>query len=62
MAAEPCLRVLAILNTEKANVLISPKPYEIERFCRNFRPKGYLRNVLFAIFKKFSPPQKWRPF
>ena len=47
---------------KKANVLISPKPCEIERFCRNFRPTGYLRNVLFAIFKKISPPQKWRPF
>ena len=23
---------------------------------------GYLRNVLFAIFKKFSPPHIWRPF
>ena len=31
---------------------------EIERFRRNFRPTGYLRNVIFAIFKKFSPPQK----
>ena len=35
---------------------------EIERFRRNFRPTGYLRSVLFAIFQKFSPPQKWRPF
>ena len=35
---------------------------EIERFRRNFRPTGYLRNVLLAIFKKFSPPQKWQPF
>ena len=43
---------------KKANVLISPKLCEIERFRRNFRPTGYLRNVLFAIFKKFSPPQK----
>ena len=32
------------------------------RFRRNFRPTGYLRNVIFAIFKKISPPQKWRPF
>ena len=31
-------------------------------FRRNFRPTGYLSNVLFAIFKKFSPPQKWLPF
>ena len=23
---------------------------------------GYLRNVLLAIFKKFSPPHIWRPF
>ena len=29
---------------------------------RNFQPTGYLRNVLFAIFKTFSPPQKWWPF
>ena len=35
---------------------------EIERFRRNFQPTGYLRSVIFAIFKKFSPPQKWRPF
>ena len=47
---------------KKGNVLISPKPCEIERFRRSFRPTGYLMNVLFAIFKKFSPPQKWRPF
>ena len=47
---------------KKANVLISPKPCEIERFGQNFRPTGYLRNVIFAFFKKFSPPQKWRPF
>ena len=47
---------------KKANVLISPKPCEIERFRRNFRPTGYIRNVIFAIFKKISPPQKWRPF
>ena len=47
---------------KKANVLISPKPCEIERFRHNFRPTGYLRNVLFAIFQKFSPPQKWQPF
>ena len=24
---------------------------------QNFRPPGYLRNVLLAIFKKFSLPQ-----
>ena len=47
---------------KKANVLISPKPCEIQRFRRNFWPIGYLRNVVFAIFKKFSPPQKWQPF
>ena len=28
----------------------------------NFQPTGYLSIVLLAIFKKFSPPQKWRPF
>ena len=33
-----------------------------ERFRQNFRPTGYLTIVLLAIFKKFSPPQKWRPF
>ena len=27
-----------------------------------FSTIGYLRKVLFAIFKKISPPQKWRPF
>ena len=27
-----------------------------------FSPTGYLRNVIFAVFKKFSPPQKWGPF
>ena len=43
-------------------MLISPKPCEIERFRRNFRPTGYLRNVIFAIFKKNFPPPKWRPF
>ena len=30
---------------------------EIERFRRNFRPTGYLRNVIFAIFKKFLLPK-----
>ena len=34
----------------------------MERFHQNFRPTGYLWNVIFTIFKKFSPPQKWRPF
>ena len=54
----------AILNFRifAKNGKISLKPCEIERFRRNFRPTGYLRNVLLAIFKKFSPPQKWRPF
>ena len=32
------------------------------RFRQNFRPAGYLRIVLLPIFKKFSPPRKWRPF
>ena len=27
-----------------------------------FSITGYLRNVLLAIFKKFSSPQIWRPF
>ena len=31
---------------------------EIERFRRNFRPTVYLRNVLFAIFKKIFPSPK----
>ena len=35
---------------------------KIERFRQNFRPTGDLRNAIFAIFQKFSPPQKWRPF
>ena len=43
---------------QNTNFLLSPKPCEIERFRRNFRPIGYLRNVIFAIFKKISPPQK----
>ena len=37
-------------------------PCEIERFHRNFRPTGYLSNVLLAVFKKFSPPHIWRPY
>ena len=37
-------------------------PCEIERFRQNFRPTGYLSIVFLAIFKKFSPPLKWRPF
>ena len=47
---------------KNTKLLLSPKPCEIERFRRNIRPTEYLRNVLLAIFKKFSPPQKWRPF
>ena len=47
---------------QNTNMLLSPYPCEIERFCRNFRPTGYLSIVLLVIFKKFSPPQKWRPF
>ena len=44
-------------------MLISPKPCEMERFRRNFQPTGYLRNVLFAIFKKllFLPSAVRRP-
>ena len=33
-------------------------PCEIERFRGNFRPTGYLRNVIFAIFKKIFPSPK----
>ena len=29
---------------------------------QNFRTAGYLTILLLPIFKKFSPPQKWRPF
>ena len=47
---------------QNTKLLLSPLPCEIERFRHNFRPTGYLRKVLFAIFKKISPPQKWRPF
>ena len=50
------------LKWQNTKLLLSPKPCEIERFRRNFQPTGYLRNVLLAIFKKFSPPQKWWPF
>ena len=32
------------------------------KFRQNFRRTGYLSNAIFAIFKIFSPPQKWRPF
>ena len=47
---------------QNTKLLLSPLLCEIERFRRNFRPTGYLTKVLFAIFKKISPPQKWRPF
>ena len=47
---------------QNTNLLLSPWPCEIERFRQNFRPTGYLSIVLLVIFKKFSPPQKWRPF
>ena len=39
---------------QNTNLLLSP--CEIERFRRNFRPKGYLSHVLLGIFKKFSSP------
>ena len=35
---------------------------EMEQLRQNFRPPGYMRNVLLAIFKKFSSSEKWRPF
>ena len=49
---------------QNTNLLLSRLTVKRDRskFRRNFRPTGYLRNVIFAIFKKFSPPQKWRPF
>ena len=47
---------------QNINLLLSPWPCEIERFRQNFRPTGYLSIVLLVIFKKFSSPQKWRPF
>ena len=31
---------------------------EIERFRQNFRPTGYLRNAIFAIFQKIFPSPK----
>ena len=49
------------ISTEFSTHRVS-KECETERFRRNFRPTGYLGNVIFIIFKKFSPPQKWRPF
>ena len=39
-------------------MLLSPYPCEIQRFRRNFRPAGYLINVLLAIFKKKFPSPK----
>ena len=47
---------------QNTNLLLSPYPCEIERFRQNFRPTGYLSIVFLTIFKKSSPPQKWRPF
>ena len=38
--------------------ICAKKPCEIERFRENFRPTGYLRNVIFAIFKKNFPSPK----
>ena len=65
----PSPKMAAILNFrifakkwQNTNWLLSPEPCEIEQFRRNFRPTGYVRKVLFAILKKISPPQKWRPF
>ena len=62
----PFPKMAVILNFcqkwKNTKLLLSPKPCEIERFRRNIWPTEYLRNVLLAIFKKFSPPQKWRPF
>ena len=52
---------ILVKNGKKTNLLLSPKPCEVERFWRNFRPTGYLSNILLAIFKKISHPQKWRP-
>ena len=47
---------------QNTKLLLSPLLCEIEQFHRIFRPTGYVRKVLFGIFKKISPPQKWRPF
>ena len=47
---------------QNIKMLISRKPYYIERFQRNFWPTGYLCRVLIPIFKKFLSCQKWQPF
>ena len=44
-------------------MLISRKPYEIERFRRNLWPTGYLCRVAIPIFKNnFLSCQIWQPF
>ena len=59
----PKMASMAILNFcqkwQNSNLFLSPKPCDIEQFCRNFRPTGYQGNVLLGICKKVSPPQKW---
>ena len=49
---------------QNTNLLLSRLTVKRDRskFRRNFRPTGYLRHVIFAIFKKISLPQKWPPF
>ena len=62
----PSPKMAAILNfrifAKNGKTQISFYLLNRARFRRNFQPTGYLRNVLFTIFKKCSAPQKWRPF
>ena len=45
------------------NIFPSPKMAAILNFCQKWQNTNFdLRNVLLAIFKKFSSPQKWWPF
>ena len=41
------------LKWQNTKLLLSPKPCEIERFRRNFRPTGYVRNEKKMEKQKF---------
>ena len=59
-------KMAAILNflqkLQNAKMLISRKPYYIERFQQNFWPTGYLCRVAIPVFKKKISRQKWQQF
>ena len=42
---------------KKQNLLLPPKPCEIERFRRNIPPTEYLKNVLLQFSKNFPLPK-----